>query len=191
MSDHPRDLVLGANRLVVDLTRAILESEHGTPAVAVLVDPAPDHWADADAFGAPVVVVLEDPTPERIIAAVRRGADGVVAAADVTERLRWVVQAVRTGGARIESGHLRAVFDELRRSEPVDDRPSLSKREGEILASIAEGHSVKQTAHHLGITAKTVENLQSRMFRKLDVRNRAHAVARAFELGLLDDATLG
>jgi DNA-binding CsgD family transcriptional regulator len=33
---------------------------------------------------------------------------------------------------------------------------------------------------------KTVENLQSRMFRKLGARNRAHAVTIAHRLGLLD-----
>lgn len=191
MNSHIGDLVLGANRLIVDLTRAILEADAGSPPVAVLVDPQPEHWADAEAFAAPIVVVLEDPTAERIIAAVRRGADGVVAADEVTERLREVVKAVRAGGARLEPQHLRAVVDELRRSEVVDDRPSLSKRESEILVSIAHGHSVKQTANHLGITAKTVENLQSRLFKKLDVRNRAHAVARAFELGLFDDGALG
>jgi hypothetical protein len=44
---------------------------------------------------------------------------------------------------------------------------------------------VKQTARALGISAKTVENLQSRLFRKLDVRNRAQAVSRAHALGML------
>jgi DNA-binding CsgD family transcriptional regulator len=45
---------------------------------------------------------------------------------------------------------------------------------------------VKQTARTLGIAMKTVENLQSRMFRKLGARNRAHAVTIAHRLGLLD-----
>ena len=37
------------------------------------------------------------------------------------------------------------------------------------------------------LAPKTVENLQGRLFRKLEARNRAHAVARAFELGLIGD----
>ena len=53
--------------------------------------------------------------------------------------------------------------------------------------SAAAGRSVKQTARHLGIAPKTVENLQSRMFRKLDVRNRAQAVAWAHAAGLLPE----
>lgn len=63
--------------------------------------------------------------------------------------------------------------------------PPLTRREVDIIASIDRGLAVKQTARELGVTAKTVENLQSRLFRKLQVRNRAQAVARAHALGLL------
>ena len=45
---------------------------------------------------------------------------------------------------------------------------------------------MNQTARGLGITIKTVENLQSRLFRKLEARNRAQAVAIAHARGLLD-----
>jgi DNA-binding CsgD family transcriptional regulator len=62
----------------------------------------------------------------------------------------------------------------------------LTPREAAILASVERGESVKQTARTLGIAMKTVENLQSRMFRKLGARNRAHAVTIAHRLGLLE-----
>jgi DNA-binding CsgD family transcriptional regulator len=55
----------------------------------------------------------------------------------------------------------------------------------DIIQSITRGEVIKQTAIALGISAKTVENLQSRLFRKLGVRNRAQAVARAHSLGLI------
>ena len=64
-------------------------------------------------------------------------------------------------------------------------QPSLTPREIDILASIDRGEVVKQTARQLGISEKTVQNIQSRLFRKLGARNRAQAVARAHELGLL------
>jgi DNA-binding CsgD family transcriptional regulator len=57
--------------------------------------------------------------------------------------------------------------------------PGLTVRERQILASIDRGESVKQTARALGISARTVENLQHRLFRRLGVRNRAEAVAAA------------
>lgn len=71
--------------------------------------------------------------------------------------------------------------------------PELSVREREILRCAARGDTVRQTARALGIAAKTVENLQTRLYRKLGVRNpaaalanRAAALAVAYDLGLVE-----
>jgi DNA-binding CsgD family transcriptional regulator len=63
--------------------------------------------------------------------------------------------------------------------------PTLTHREQDILASIARGESVRQTAHALGIAVKTVESEQRQLFFKLRVHNRAQALAEAQRLGLL------
>jgi DNA-binding CsgD family transcriptional regulator len=63
--------------------------------------------------------------------------------------------------------------------------PTLTHREIDILASIARGESVRQTAHALGIAVKTVESEQRQLFFKLRVHNRAQALAEAQRLGLL------
>jgi DNA-binding CsgD family transcriptional regulator len=63
--------------------------------------------------------------------------------------------------------------------------PTLTAREHDILRSIGRSHTVRQTARTLGIAAKTVENAQSNMFRKLGVHNRAAALAAAYSFGLL------
>src|SRR5262249_62259346 len=63
--------------------------------------------------------------------------------------------------------------------------PELTSRESDILSSLARGHSIRQTARELGIAPKTVENVQTRLFRKLGVRNRAGALAVADAFGLL------
>jgi DNA-binding NarL/FixJ family response regulator len=63
--------------------------------------------------------------------------------------------------------------------------PELTSRESDILGSLARGHSIRQTARALGIAPKTVENVQTRLFRKLGVRNRAGALAVADAFGLL------
>jgi DNA-binding CsgD family transcriptional regulator len=62
----------------------------------------------------------------------------------------------------------------------------LTVRESQILRSIAAGDTVRQTARWLGITEKTVQNTQARLFRKFGCRNRAATLARAIDLGLLD-----
>jgi DNA-binding CsgD family transcriptional regulator len=64
--------------------------------------------------------------------------------------------------------------------------PALTARECDILTSIASGYSIRQTAGLLGIAAKTVENTQARLYRKLGARNRSEALTIAHRLGLLE-----
>ena len=64
------------------------------------------------------------------------------------------------------------------------ERGSLSSRECEIVDLIAGGQSNKEIAKTLGIGAETVKTHVKNIFMKLDVDKRAHAVARARDLGL-------
>jgi DNA-binding NarL/FixJ family response regulator len=95
-----------------------------------------------------------------------------------------VMAEVSRGGSVMNSTQMRAVAG-LARAAGAQHGVALSRREREILESIAAGRAVKQTARDLGIAPKTVENLQGRLFRKLGARNRAQAVARAHALGIL------
>jgi DNA-binding NarL/FixJ family response regulator len=62
----------------------------------------------------------------------------------------------------------------------------LSAREHEILGSIADGHTVRETAQRLGVAVKTVENLQGRLFSKLGTHNRSQTLTTAYRMGLVD-----
>jgi len=61
----------------------------------------------------------------------------------------------------------------------------LSNREKEILFWIAKGLANKEIASHLGTSYQTVKNQVNSLYGKLGVRNRAEAVAFAFEHGLV------
>jgi DNA-binding NarL/FixJ family response regulator len=155
--------------------------------VAVLVDPTPRHFTDAAAAGLAVVVVATEPLADDALAeAVLGGADAVVSPTASAQHLRQAVASVAAGGVILDAHQARVVVEAARRSRTAGGAGSaLSGRELDILRSIAKGESVKQTARTLGIRPKTVENVQSRLFRKLNVRNRAQAVSRAYALGLL------
>jgi LuxR family maltose regulon positive regulatory protein len=58
-------------------------------------------------------------------------------------------------------------------------------RELEVLALLAEGLTNQETAERLFISVNTVKTHVRHVYDKLNVRNRAEAVARAAELGLL------
>lgn len=153
--------------------------------VAVLVEPTAEHWSSVQHRGIPIVLVLGEEAGDGVVLdAVLAGADAVLSFTASPSAVSSVLQAVGEGGSILGPTQIRAVAS-LARHAASHPGVVLSRRETEILASIAAGQAVKQTARALGISPKTVENLQGRLFRKLSVRNRAQAVARAHGLGLL------
>lgn len=69
------------------------------------------------------------------------------------------------------------------RTRPI----ALTRRERDILGSIACGHSVRQTAQALGIAIKTVQSEQRQLFSRLGATNRAEALILARGFGLIED----
>lgn len=63
--------------------------------------------------------------------------------------------------------------------------PKLSPREREMLALAAQGLSTEEIAQHCFVGAATVKTHMLRAFRKLDVPDRASAVYRAVQSGLI------
>jgi DNA-binding CsgD family transcriptional regulator len=78
--------------------------------------------------------------------------------------------------------------DEL---EPVEDKRrdnsvSLSRREIEVLGLEADGLGVPELAETLGLSPATVRTHFTSIYAKLDVRNRAGAVAKVPRFGLIN-----
>ncbi len=159
--------------------------------VAVVVDPAPGILRAVVERGArAVAVVTEEPSAEDEFGLLMGGADAVIPADVGGEEVAARVEVVGEGGAVVPPRRLRLLLERARqRGTRVTSPEDLTRRERQILLSIDRGESVKQTARSLGISPKTVENLQSRLFSKLDVRNRAQAVSHAHGLGILGDRT--
>jgi DNA-binding NarL/FixJ family response regulator len=156
--------------------------------VAVVVDPAPGFLRAVVERGARAVAVVTDNpvSAEDEFGLLMGGADAVVPADLGGDEVAARVEVVGDGGAVVPPERLRFLLERARqRGSRVTSPEDLTPRERQILVSIDRGESVKQTARALGISPKTVENLQSRLFTKLDVRNRAQAVSCAHGLGIL------
>lgn len=79
-----------------------------------------------------------------------------------------------------------AVESPLPNLSPTNDLVEpLTDRELEVLHHIAQGYTNKQIADRLSIVVGTVKAHNNRLFGKLEVSNRAQAIARARELGLV------
>lgn len=183
-------LLRSAGLDVVDLVRLESRSTGSAPplVVTVLVEPDGDDWRRAHLLDARVVVVLDSPpSDERTVQLLVSGADAVLHAGVEVERLVAAVRVVGLGQAFLGTAQARVVIDRLRSGDSGGQTaPALTPRETEILRFIARGESVRETAIALGVSLKTVQNLQSRLFRKLGARNQAQAIGRAYELGLVE-----
>lgn len=100
-------------------------------------------------------------------------------------RITDTVAAVSRGetvlGAEIQAG----LAEEIR-VRGAQERPALSSREREILGHIAEGRSAPEIARLLFLSPATVKSHLGALYDKLDVSDRAAAVAEAMRRGLLE-----
>jgi DNA-binding NarL/FixJ family response regulator len=62
----------------------------------------------------------------------------------------------------------------------------LSARETEVLTLAARGHSYKEIASRLGISALTARNHLTNIYSKLGIHDRAGAALYALRLGLVE-----
>lgn len=76
-------------------------------------------------------------------------------------------------------------FTRLPRSNSDLSPHNLTRRELEVLRLTAEGHSVRQVAAMLSLSAKTVDAHKVNLMRKLHIHNKAHLVQYAFRHGVI------
>ena len=65
----------------------------------------------------------------------------------------------------------------------VGSAPTLTEREAQVLALVAEGRSNTEIARELGLSLKTVQNHVSHVLAKMQVRDRTQAALRMRGLG--------
>ena len=175
-----------------DAVRRALEPGDLEPVDVVVMDvrmPGMDGVAATRAIrdaGGPRVMVLtmfeDDAT---VLAAVRAGASGyLVKGADAAQVLS-AVRAVAEGHAVFGPSLAAGILDYFggRCRTPVEELPSLSPRENEVLALVAEGMSNNEIGAALFISPITVRNHVSRILEKLQVRDRREAMIRVQRAG--------
>jgi two-component system, NarL family, nitrate/nitrite response regulator NarL len=120
-----------------------------------------------------------------VYAAVAAGAAGYLSKdasrADICDAVTTVARGETLLSSEVHGGIAREI--RLRRQ---DDRPVLTRREREILGLTAEGHSAPQIARQLYLSTATVKTHLQHLYEKLEVSDRAAAVAEAMRRGLLE-----
>jgi DNA-binding CsgD family transcriptional regulator len=72
----------------------------------------------------------------------------------------------------------------LRGPGETNGKPSLTPRESEVLAHVADGLSQEEIGRRLSISPETVRTHVRKACDRLNARTRTHAVATALRLGL-------
>jgi DNA-binding NarL/FixJ family response regulator len=185
VSDHPEMELI--NNQVLD-TDAVLDEIAATGPDVVVVD-VPDSGARGVELTARVraccpsarIVVLGPHEDQEIVQALlQAGAIRYVPSRATAEDL---IRAIKFA-AESEVAHPSAETPnpELPATE---GRNQLSERETQVLQLIAEGHSNKEIAAQLAVSAKTVETYKLRLMEKLNLRTRVDIVRYALQQGLL------
>lgn len=132
---------------------------------------------------APAVLVLTNYDDDRdIIAAVEAGASGYVLKDAPPAELVSAVRGAADGQAALAPAVAARLMRRVR--EPVT---VLTPREADVLRAVARGLSNQEIGAELFLGQPTVKSHLAHVFGKLGVPSRTAAVARARELGLLDD----
>lgn len=132
-----------------------------------------------------VLTMFED--DDSVFAAMRAGARGYLLKGSEREDILRAVRSAAAGDA-VFGPAIAARLTEFFAAAPRMLFPELTDREREILAMIASGRSNAAIADQLVLSLKTVRNHVSNIFNKLQVADRAAAIARAKDAGLASDA---
>jgi two-component system nitrate/nitrite response regulator NarL len=122
---------------------------------------------------------------ERVHEALSRGAAGFLSKESSGAEICDAIAVAARGEIALGREMQSALAGELRLRESTE-RPRLSEREAEILRLLAEGMSSQEIADHLIISATTVKTHLRNLYEKLEVSDRAAAVAQAMRGGLLE-----
>jgi DNA-binding NarL/FixJ family response regulator len=132
------------------------------------------------ALAIPVVAVVADMA--RAAEAWDAGARGLVRSG-TTEPWQALIEVVAGGGMGMDQDQVATIF--FRDAETEAVMRSLTPRELEVLALVADGHTNAEIARVLAVTPSTVRYHLSTILEKLAVRDRTAAVAYALQLGAL------
>ncbi|GAA4822773.1 response regulator transcription factor [Actinomycetospora corticicola] len=178
------------------------EADDGEAAFAAIVEHRPDvalvdhrmpgidgteivRRAARDGLTTRIVVLSAFTDPNLVYGALEEGAAGYL---PKETRRRELVEAVRKaadGGTVLPAELAAGLAGEIRHRRS-DRGPVLSERETEILRLMAQGLTTPAIAKQLFVAPSTVKTHVQRMYEKLEVTERAAAVAEAMRRGLLE-----
>jgi DNA-binding NarL/FixJ family response regulator len=122
---------------------------------------------------------------EDLFGAIAAGADGYLLKDAEPDELRRAINLVADGKSVLSPEVTSRVLKVVSSSHGIPPDVALSKREMDVLKCLAKGMTSAQIAKELFISENTVKTHVRHILEKLEASNRAEAVSRAIQLGLI------
>jgi DNA-binding NarL/FixJ family response regulator len=129
--------------------------------------------------GIGVILYTGDADVDLLLSGLDSGARGYALKAGSMEELIGAIERITAGGSYVDP-RLDRILLSPRATAHV---PQLSPREREIMHLMAEGLTAEAIGAQLGVSVETVRTHVRNVIRKLQARNRVHAIALALERG--------
>jgi DNA-binding NarL/FixJ family response regulator len=133
-----------------------------------------------------VVILSMRPDEDSVLRTLRAGAFGYVLKTDDPAELELAIRAAARGQRFLSSAVAGSAVDCLKRIDR--ERTSLERltpRQREVLQLVAEGHTTKEIAKQLGLSAKTAETYRGELMSALDIHDVASLTRYAIREGLV------
>jgi two-component system, NarL family, response regulator NreC len=136
-----------------------------------------------------VLVLSMHAMPEYVRPALRAGARGYVVKGTGLDDLIVAIRVVHGGERFLDSAAAAALeadtLGAARGNAQTDDLDLLTPREREVLRMIAQGHTNRSIAEHLGLSPKTVDAHRTNLMRKLGLHDVQALTRFAVRRGLV------
>ena len=123
----------------------------------------------------------------RVVEAIQAGAKGYILKGGSLGQIGDDILTVLAGGSPISPSIARHLLAIVKDGSPIStpEASPLTEREAEILRAVSRGYKRQEIAEQLGISAGTVGNHITSIYRKLEVSSNMEAVAHASRIGVL------
>jgi DNA-binding NarL/FixJ family response regulator len=145
--------------------------------------------ADPRTSSTRILIVTTFDLDEYVYDGLRAGASGFLLKDTRPDALLDAVRVVASGDSLLAPSITRRLIEEFTTRPMAAVQPTtldgLTEREREVLVLVARGHSNAEIAEILYMSPATSKTHVSRLLTKLDSRDRAQLVMRAYESGLV------
>lgn len=132
----------------------------------------------------PILMLTISQESSDLLGSINNGANGYILKNTEPENLRNSIIQVFNGNSVLSPEITTEVLSTIRKSQNDKVRNILSEREVDVLRCLARGNTTTAISTILFISENTVKTHIRHIMEKLEVKNRAEAVAKGAQLGL-------